>query len=1613
MIVTLAAAFPAGFCAQAEQNPKTNKAIIYPTAQDSIEQLHQQGIKKVDDYGSYWVVEATDAQVDTLQKLRGDRVVKANYLNRIELSAIALDTTAGEPSIPSHLQQSESSGKRLRLIQFKGPVQPQWLDKVKAAGDVRVVSYIPNNSYVVWTDASAEKKLRELKGPHGPLQWIGAYHPYYKISQDLRTVSGNEPIKVRVAVVDDSQELLTANGIQSLGSVNTSLARNGQQIIEMDVVPSAISPIAQLPGVLWIEKVAPKRLLDEVQDLVLASQTNGPGHGPSTSVGITNYLDFLINTVGGGLGSFFDPFTYPVVDVADTGLDKGDPFGLPFHPAFHFFGDPNSFSRVVYFKPPWLSSDPLMQLGCTTRIVPGDRGAFRFLEAADLDGHGTFVASIVAGFDAGTNILNVPALELLPPMSNTVPVTINCSDITNNSATIPVSNGFTNVCQVGQSTTNITFTGLSINACPVMTNAVILFTGITITTSSEVRVDANGFQFGMGVSPFGRIGVTRVWGTMESSVFSIETFNNVCETVFHATGLCVNDLPAIITSAYGSSARIENNSWADALEIHGNNGGLYTSDSQTYDIHVRDAVLPPPGGSTPGPSPLNQEFAVVFACNSLLMDAGNADNPGGFADMRVTAPATAKNVISVGSSVNPRNFGENSLDMALFSAAGFTVDGRFKPEIVAPGQSVFGANNELQPSLEHRDTGLTMTNCSTDKLIATAPDIITSIAPSCTSTTILYRNLYAQRSGSSYAAPAVSGGIQLLWWYFQNRLLNEQDPPQHLLQPSPAMAKAYLCNSARYLPIPDPLTGARDTLPSILQGMGEMDLLRMFDGVARVIRDESSPRAIDAPLITTNPAPQQTYFSQSGQSYEVSGQVASNGLPFRVTVAWTDAPGSPNAFQQLVNDLNLQVTIGGQTYKGNVFSEDHSVIGNNLFDSINNMESVFLPAGGAVTSGAPYRVVVRAENIAGDGVPNVGSDLDQDFALVVYNSQNPSDVPNLATNNACSTAIGITSFPYVFSNNLNTTTYHNVHPSPSVATAAGGADEFFKIEVPTAGATVTVDTFGSSFNTVLSVWRVEVVPQTVFVRGECGALVELVSNSGGQQSKVTFTTDGSNTYYIVVEPRNNGSGGTMVLNVQANAVVTLNPTNLVFGSQFVGTTSVVQTITFQNNTPTAVDISDVTVGGASPLDFIVSGQCPASTVPAGSNCTITVAFSPTATGLRTGTLIVNDDALGGPHTASLSGTGLTPVPAVCSSASSLSFGSVTIGFTSAAKSVTIINCGSAPLVISNSATITGADASDFAIVSDLCSGNSITPGSSCAVGVTFTPLINGSKTASLTFSDNAAGSPHNVPLLGTGASPAPQVCLSTVSIDFGTVLLGDPSPVQSVTVTNCGTAPLMISAVGLTGAAASQFSIVSTTCRNAVLGIGETCTVDVRFTPSLIGAASAAISITNDASGSPHQVTLIGNGTGNQPDALISNRRAAKTFLGDNVYNNTGERQQLSANARRGRRRVFYVRIQNDGNATDTFHVQGTGDTVQGTSVRYFLGAMRREALDITDAVKAGTYTTASMAGGATTGDATLIRVEITADKLAFSGFYETAVTVTSTTNPARSDTVKATVVVK
>jgi hypothetical protein len=81
-----------------------------------------------------------------------------------------------------------------------------------------------------------------------------------------------------------------------------------------------------------------------------------------------------------------------------------------------------------------------------------------------------------------------------------------------------------------------------------------------------------------------------------------------------------------------------------------------------------------------------------------------------------------------------------------------------------------------------------------------------------------------------------------------------------------------------------------------------------------------------------------------------------------------------------VNDLDLEVTTGGQTYLGNQFSGALSVTGGTP-DRSNNVESVYLPDGNI----GPITIVVRAAALDGDGVPGTGTGTDQDFAIVAYN----------------------------------------------------------------------------------------------------------------------------------------------------------------------------------------------------------------------------------------------------------------------------------------------------------------------------------------------------------------------------------------------------------------------------------------------------------------------------------------------------------------------------------------------------------------------------------------------------------------------------------------------------
>jgi hypothetical protein len=184
----------------------------------------------------------------------------------------------------------------------------------------------------------------------------------------------------------------------------------------------------------------------------------------------------------------------------------------------------------------------------------------------------------------------------------------------------------------------------------------------------------------------------------------------------------------------------------------------------------------------------------------------------------------------------------------------------------------------------------------------------------------------------------------------------------------------------------------------------------------------------------------------------------------------------------------------------------------------------------------------------------------------------------------------------------------------------------------------------------------------------------------------------------------------------------LSATNLTFPGQIVNTTSPIQSVTLTNSGNASLIITGVTLGGTNPGDFTETNTC-GSGLAAGANCTISVTFTPTASGSSSAILSIADNASGSPQTIILSGAGVLAAPAAALSPTSLAFASQALGTTSAAQPVKLTNTGNAPLNIS------GISASgDFAQTNNC--GTSLS--SSCTINVTFTPTAGGTRTGKLT-----------------------------------------------------------------------------------------------------------------------------------------------------------------------------------------------------------------------------------------------------------------------------------------
>ena len=229
--------------------------------------------------------------------------------------------------------------------------------------------------------------------------------------------------------------------------------------------------------------------------------------------------------------------------------------------------------------------------------------------------------------------------------------------------------------------------------------------------------------------------------------------------------------------------------------------------------------------------------------------------------------------------------------------------------------------------------------------------------------------------------------------------------------------------------------------------------------------------------------------------------------------------------------------------------------------------------------------------------------------------------------------------------------------------------------------------------------------------------------------------------------------------------VLLNPSQLQFPLQSIGTVSQPQTIQLRNPGGATLSISSLTVSG----DFAETNDC--SNLAQNSQCTILVTFSPTADGLRSGTITILDNAVGSSQTVALTGTGSGGIAAVAPS--SLEFSPVVIGATSSPQSITLANTGNGSIAL-GSAQISGPF-----LQTNNCPAQ-LQANTSCTYSVVFSPTVSGSLSGSLAITTGAQTNAMDIALSGSGA-------------DFNLVLA---NPSQSASPGRTATYQLSVSSEG-------------------------------------------------------------------------------------------------------------------------------------------------------------------------------------------------------------------------
>jgi hypothetical protein len=163
---------------------------------------------------------------------------------------------------------AEFAGKgELFIVQFKGPIYEEWLKSLEELG-LTVLSYLPDYAFIVKGEISSMTSSPDVMGL---VDWVGEFHPIYKVQRDLLDyyLSENVELELDVNIKVFDLPFFMENVLADLESNNVEIisANFDSNIILTSLKPSSIMEVAAFPEVEWLERYyTPFSLMDNIRN---------------------------------------------------------------------------------------------------------------------------------------------------------------------------------------------------------------------------------------------------------------------------------------------------------------------------------------------------------------------------------------------------------------------------------------------------------------------------------------------------------------------------------------------------------------------------------------------------------------------------------------------------------------------------------------------------------------------------------------------------------------------------------------------------------------------------------------------------------------------------------------------------------------------------------------------------------------------------------------------------------------------------------------------------------------------------------------------------------------------------------------------------------------------------------------------------------------------------------------------------------------------------------------------------------------------------------------------------------------------------------------------------